>query len=72
MGDGSIARSAVDFFFFPQVFKIVTIITIKPSPLPDFRLFFFFLQPLNVSCFVRSPVCVFREHLNKRLDARYW
>lgn len=32
----------------------------------------FFLQPLNVSCFVTSSVCVFREHLNKRLDARYW
>lgn len=31
-----------------------------------------FLQPLNVSCFVTSSVCVFREHLNKRLDARYW
>ena len=67
MGDISAGRSDVGF---PLWFlKIMTIMIIPPHFV---CVCVCFLQPLNVSCFVTSSVCVFREHLNKRLDARYW
>lgn len=66
MGGISTGRSGVDFFSlgFKNYYYYYY---------PNFVcVFFFSLQPLNVSRFVTSSVCVFREHLNKRLDARYW
>lgn len=67
MGDISTGRSGVDFFFWG--FKNYCDYYYSSNLV---CCVFFSLQPLNVSCFVTSSVCVFREHLNKRLHARYW
>lgn len=61
-------------WFFPQVKKNYYYYYSPPPPkhFPCGFLYMCVSKPLNVSCFVTSSVCVFREHLNKRLDARYW